>query len=308
MAGLGSRLLGVLLVAIVLTLASDAFLSVGNLLNVLRQASLIFLVASGVTLVVLTAGLDLSVGANVSLSACLAATAIKAGSLELGIAAGLACGTLIGLLNGLMVTLLRIPPFIATYGMLWVVHGISYWYMAGQTIYDFPESFRALGSGYLLGVPVPVLLMGLFLAAGGVFSRYTTYGHQVYAIGANAEAARLSGIPVRMRLNLVYTLSGAMAGLASIVYLARLNSAEADIGEPLLLPAVGAILIGGTSLFGGIGSLSGTLVGAVLLSLVLNGMNLLAIGANWQPLVNGVIVISAVWIDVVTRRRSEAKG
>ena len=308
MAGLGSRLLGVLLVATALTLASDAFFSVGNLLNVLRQASLIFLVASGVTLVVLTAGLDLSVGANVSLSACLAAAAIKAGSLELGIAAGLACGTTIGLLNGLMVTLLRIPPFIATYGMLWVVHGVSYWYMAGQTIYDFPESFRALGSGYLLGVPVPVLLMGLFLAAGGVFSRYTTYGHQVYAIGANAEAARLSGIPVRMRLNLVYTLSGAMAGLASVVYLARLNSAEADIGEPLLLPAVGAILIGGTSLFGGIGSLSGTLVGAVLLSLVLNGMNLLAIGANWQPLVNGVIVISAVWIDVVTRRRSEAKG
>jgi len=308
MAGLGSRLLGVLLVATALTLASDAFFSVGNLLNVLRQASLIFLVASGVTLVVLTAGLDLSVGANVSLSACLAAAAIKAGSLELGIAAGLACGTTIGVLNGLMVTLLRIPPFIATYGMLWVVHGISYWYMAGQTIYDFPESFRALGSGYLLGVPVPVLLMGLFLAAGGVFARYTTYGHQVYAIGANAEAARLSGIPVRMRLNLVYTLSGAMAGLASVVYLARLNSAEADIGEPLLLPAIGAILIGGTSLFGGIGSLSGTLVGAVLLSLVLNGMNLLAIGANWQPLVNGVIVISAVWIDVVTRRRSEAKG
>src|SRR3970282_1995642 len=160
------------------------FFSVGNLLNVLRQASLIFLVASGVTLVVLTAGLDLSVGANVSLSACLAAAAIKAGSLELGIAAGLACGTTIGLLNGLMVTLLRIPPFIATYGMLWVVHGVSYWYMAGPTIYDFPESCRALGSGCLVGVPVPVYLMGLFLAVGGIFTQYTTYGHQVYAIGA----------------------------------------------------------------------------------------------------------------------------
>jgi ribose transport system permease protein len=299
MAGLGSRLLGVLLVATALTLASDAFFSVGNLLNVLRQASLIFLVASGVTLVVLTAGLDLSVGANVSLSACLAAAAIKAGSLELGIAAGLACGTTIGLLNGLMVTLLRIPPFIATYGMLWVVHGISYWYMAGQTIYDF-ESFRALGS--LPRRPVPVL-MGLFLAAGGVFARYDLRPQVCHRRNAGRRGCRH---PVRIRLNLAPR--GAMAGLASIVYLARLNSAEADIGEPLLLPAVGAILIGGTSLFGGIGSLSGTLVGAVLLSLVLNGMNLLAIGANWQPLVNGVIVISAVWIDVVTRRRSEAKG
>jgi ribose transport system permease protein len=306
--GLAYRLLGVLLLCAALTLATDAFLTVSNLLNVLRQASLIFLLASGVTLVVLTAGLDLSVGANVGLSACVAAAAIKAGAVELGVAAALTCGLTIGLLNGLMVTRLRVPPFIATYGMLWVVHGITYWYMAGQTVYDFPEGFRALGSGYLLGLPVPVYLMGACLALGGVFTRHTTYGHEIYAIGANAEAARLSGIPVRARLNLVYGLSGAMAGLASIVYLARLNSAEADIGEPLMLPAIAAILVGGTSLFGGIGSLSGTLVGAILLTLVLNGMNLLAIGANWQPLVTGVIVVLAVWIDVATRRAPAAAG
>src|SRR5439155_3585137 len=126
-----------------------------------------------------------------------------------------------------------------------------------------------------LGVPVPVYLMALCLAAGGLFVRYTTFGYEVYAIGANAEAARLSGVPVRARLNLVYTISGAMAGLAAIVYLARLNSAEADIGEPLMLPAIAAVLVGGTSLFGGVGSLTGTLVGALLLALVLNGMNLL---------------------------------
>jgi len=304
LAGFMYRVAGVVLVCVGLSLATDAFLTVSNLLNVLRQASLIFLVASGVTLVVLTAGLDLSVGANVGLSACLAAAAIKSGAVELGIVTGLASGTGIGLLNGLMVTRLRVPPFIATYGMLWVVHGITYWYMDGQTIYDFPERFRALGSGYLLGVPIPVYLMTACLAAGGVFTRYTIWGHQIYAIGANPEAARLSGVPVRMRLNLVYTLSGAMAGLASIVYLARLNSAEADIGEPLMLPAIAAILIGGTSLFGGIGSLSGTLVGAILLTLVLNGMNLLTVGANWQPLVTGVIVLLAVWIDVATRRRA----
>jgi ribose transport system permease protein len=303
-AGLGYRLIGVGLVGLALTLATDAFLTVDNLLNVFRQASLIFLVASGVTLVVLTAGLDLSIGANVSLSACVAATAIKAGATGLGVFTGLACGTSIGILNGLLVTRLRIPPFIATYGMLWVVHGVTYWYMGGQTIYAFPESFRALGSGYLLGVPVPVYLMAACLLAGGLFTRYTTYGHDVYAIGANAEAARLSGIPVPRRLLLVYTLSGAMAGLASVVYLARLNSAEADIGEPLLLPAIAAILVGGTSLFGGVGSLSGTLVGALLLTLALNGMNLLTIGANWQPLVTGVILILAVGIDRATRRRS----
>ena len=301
--GLGYRLAGVLLLCAALALLSDAFLSAANLLNVLRQASLIFLLASGVTLVILAAGLDLSIGANVALSACMAATVIKAtGSISTGVVTGLACGIIVGLLNGAMVTALRMPPFIATYGMLWVLHGITYWYMAGETIYDFPPAFRALGSGYLLGIPVPVYLMVGCLVAGGVFTRYTTYGHEIYAIGANTEVARLSGIPVRRRLNLVYTLSGAMAGLASVVYLARLNSAEADIGEPLMLPAIAAVLIGGTSLFGGIGSLSGTLVGALFLTLVLNGMNLLAIGANWQPLVTGVIIVVAAWTDIVARR------
>jgi ribose transport system permease protein len=306
---LGYRLAGVLLLSAALAVLSDAFLSASNLLNVLRQASLIFLLASGVTLVILAAGLDLSIGANVALSACLAATVIKlTGSISLGIVTGLACGIVIGLLNGVLITTLRLPPFIATYGMLWVLHGITYWYMAGDTIYDFPPAFRALGSGYALGVPVPVYLMIGCLVAGGLFTRYTTYGHEIYAIGANTEVARLSGIPVRSRLNLVYMLSGAMAGLASVVYLARLNSAEADIGEPLMLPAIAAVLIGGTSLFGGVGSLSGTLVGALFLTLVLNGMNLLTVGANWQPLVTGVIVVAAAWIDIVTRRREDKKG
>jgi len=309
LAALGYRLLVVALLCVAFALLSDAFLTASNLLNVLRQASLVFLLASGLTLVILTAGLDLSVGANVGLSACLAATAIKAtGSVGIGVVAGLASGTVIGVLNGLLVTSLRIPPFIATYGMLWVLHGVTYWYMAGDTMHGFPSGFRALGSGYVLGIPVPIYFMLAFLAAGGLFTRYTTYGHEIYAIGANAEAARLSGIPVRSRLNLVYVLSGAMAGLAAIVYLARLNSAEADIGEPLTLPAIAAVLIGGTSLFGGVGSLSGTLVGAVILALVLNGMNLLAIDANWQPLVTGGVVLLAVWIDIMTRQRAGSRA
>jgi ribose transport system permease protein len=305
----GARLAGVVLLGLTLAALSDVFFTANNLLNVLRQASLTFLVGSGVTLVILAAGLDLSIGANVGLSACVAAAVMKAtGSMALGVAAGLACGTTIGIMNGLMVTLLRLPPFIATYGMLWMLHGATYWYMSGQTIYGFPQGFRAIGSGYWLGIPTPVYLMVVCLAVGSVFVRYTTYGHEIYAIGANAEAARLSGVPVRARLNLVYTLSGAMAGLAALVYLARLNSAEADIGEPLMLPAIAAVLVGGTSLFGGVGGLSGTLIGAVLLTLVLNGMNLLNIHSNWQPLVTGVIVLLAAGIDTVTRRRVEAQA
>jgi ribose transport system permease protein len=309
MSSVAYRLLGVLLLCIVLALSSTAFLTVGNLLNVLRQASLIFLIASGLTLVILSAGLDLSIGANLGLSACLVAVAIKTtGSISIGIAAGLACGMTIGILNGLLITMLRLPPFIATYGMLWMVYGINYWAMAGNTIYGFPPAFREIGSGYLLGIPIPVLLMALCLIVGSFFTRYTTWGHEIYAIGANPEVARLSGIPVRRRLILVYTLSGAMSGLAGVVYLARLNSAEAGIGEPLLLPAIAAVLIGGTSLFGGVGSLSGALIGAVILTLVLNGMNLLTISGNWQPLITGVILLLAAGIDTVARKWNEGRA
>jgi ribose transport system permease protein len=301
------RLAAVALIGAALSVTTASFLTVTNVLNVLRQASLTFLIASGLTLTILTAGLDLSVGANVGLSACLAGTVMQStGSVALGAATGLAFGAGVGVLNGLMVTMLRLPPFIATYGMLWTLNGVTYWFMGGDTIHGFPAGFRTLGSGYWLGVPVPIYLMAAFLLAGAVFTRYTTHGHEVFAIGANREAARLSGVPIRSRINLVYVLSGAMAGLAAVVYLARLNSAEADIGEPLTLPAIAAVLIGGTSLFGGVGSLLGTLIGALTLTLVVNGMNLLAIDASWQPLVTGVIVILAVWIDVVTRQRAEA--
>jgi ribose transport system permease protein len=305
---LGYRLAVVVVIGVALALLSESFLTVSNLLNVMRQASLVFLAAAGLTLVILAAGLDLSVGANIGLSACLAATAIvSTGSVAVGVLVGFACGATIGLVNGALVTLLRVPPFIATYGMLWILNGVTAWYMAGETIYGFPPRFRALGSGYLLGVPVPLYLTASTLIAGGIFTRYTTYGRELYAIGANAEAARLSGVPVRARLNLVYTLSGAMAGLAGLVYLARLNSAEADLGDPLMLPAIAAVLVGGTSLFGGVGSLSRTLVGAVTLTLVLNGLNLLAVNANWQPLVTGTIVILAAGIDAFARRRADAR-
>lgn len=301
------RLIAVAVLCLALSLVSEAFFTTNNILNVLRQTSLLFLLAAGSTLVILTGGLDLSIGANVGLSACLAAHVMQAtGSAWLGALTGLGCGGLVGIGNGLLVTVLRLPPFIATYGSLWMLHGVTYWFMGGETIHGFPPGFRALGSGYWLGIPIPVYLMFLFLAAGIVFAQFTTFGQEIYGIGANPVAARLSGIPIRRRLLLVYVLSGAMAGLASLIFLARLNSAEGDIGETLTLPAIAAVLIGGTSLFGGVGTVGGTLIGALILTLVLNGMNLLTINANWQPLVTGVIVILAVYLDMLTRRRAQA--
>lgn len=309
MTALAWRLAGTALIAVALATSTDAFLTVDNLLNVSRQSALLFLVASGLTLVVVAGGLDLSIGATVGLSACLVAAALKAtGSVAAGVLAGTLTGLAIGAVNGALVSGLKLKPIIATYGMMWILNGATYWYMQGQTVYGFPERFRAIGSGHWLGVPVPVYLMALALAIGWVFARLTVWGHQVYALGANPSAARLSGVPVAARTFLVYALSGAMGGAAGVVYLARLNSAEAGIGDPLLLPAIAAVLVGGTSLFGGSGGLGGTLIGATMLTLVLNGMNLLVISSNWQPLVTGGIVLLAAALDTVSRRRTGDTG
>ena len=296
---------GVLLaMAFVLGLWLPSFATVGNLLNIARQASLMFLLASGLTLVILCGGLDLAVGANVALSACLCAIVMKtSGSVALGCATAAGSGIAVGLCNGTLVTLMRIPPFIATYGTLWILHGLTYWIMNGETIHGFPPAFRALGSGYGGGLPIPVYLTGVALLAGTWLMQYTTWGQEVYATGANADAAALSGVPVRRRRLAVYVASGAMGGLAALVFLARLNSAEGDMGESLTLQAIAAVLIGGTSLFGGTGTLLGTLVGALILTVVLNGMNQLGISANWQPLITGVIVILSVLSDALGRRR-----
>ena len=297
------RLIALALIVITLSLTSEAFLTSNNVLNVLRQTALLFLLASGLTIVILTAGLDLSVGANIGLSACLAATIIKStGSISLALLVGLGSGFLIGLINGGLIAFLRIPPFIATYGMLWILHGVTYWFMGGETIHGFPAEFRAIGSGYLWGIPIPVFLMLAFLLVGMIFLQRTRWGQDIYSVGANREAARLSGIPVNSRLVLAYVMSGLMAGLASLIFLARLNSAEGDIGEAMTLPAIAAVLIGGTSLFGGVGTITGTLIGALILTLVLNGMNLLSINASWQPLVTGVIVIAAVYFDNLSNK------
>jgi len=293
------RVAAVLVIGLALSVLSGAFLSVVNLVNVLRQAALLFFMSSGLTLVVITAGLDLSVGATIGLAACLAGTVIKStGDPWLGVAAALSVGAAVGLLNGMMVSLLRIPSFIATYGMLWVLQGLTYTFMAGSTVYGFPRGFRQLGNGYLIGIPIPVLLMAALLLVGTLFAQRSVWGQQITMIGANPMAARLSGVPVKRRLILVYTLSGLTAGFAALVFLARLDSAEADIGGALTLPAIAAVLIGGTSLFGGVGTLTGTFVGALLLTLVLNGMNLLHVEGNWQPLVTGLIIIAAVWLDL----------
>lgn len=292
-----SRLAMIIVLLVALSLVSPSFLSLQNLSNIVRQASLLFLLASGLTVVILTAGIDLSIGSVLALSGSVAANFIQQGLIWSGSLIGLAIGAGCGLLNGLMVALVGLPPFIATYGMLWVAEGFAQVFMKGEIISGFPTGFRFLGAGHVAGVPVPILVMIVVLVVCIFALRRTNFGRHVYIIGANREAARLSGINILGNLLLVYSLSGLFSAFAGLVYVSRINAVESTIGEPLLLPAIAAVCIGGTSLFGGEGGIGGTMVGALIMTLVTNGMNLLNVSPYWQSFVMGAIVVLAVALD-----------
>lgn len=298
-----SRLLAIIVLVVALAILSPQFLSWGNFLNVVRQASLQFLLAAGLTIVVLTGGIDLAIGAILGLAACLSASLMSQGHLAWGIVAALAVGLAAGGTNGLLVTFGRIPPFIATYGMLWIAHGLGYVFMKGEVIYGLPQAFRYIGAGFLWGIPVPVIIALALLVVLHVTLHGTVLGRAIYAIGGNPSAARLSGMPVRARLIFVYAMSGLLSGFAALVVVARINAADSSLGEDLLLPAIATVCLGGTSLFGGVGGIAGTAIGAVILALVVNGMNLLGVQTFWQAGVMGAIILLSVFADQVSGSR-----
>jgi ribose transport system permease protein len=298
-----SRLIALALLVATLSTLSEYFLTWSNLINVLRQASLQFLMSAGMTIVVLTAGIDLSIGAVLGLSACISASLISNGHVGLGIASALMAGTACGIINGVIVTIARIPPFIATYGMLWIAFGLGYVFMKGEVIYGLPEGFRFIGAGFVGFLPVPVIVAAVLLVVLHFVLHKTVLGRSIYAIGGNPDAARLSGMPVTRRLITVYALSGFLAGFASLVVIARVNAADSGLGEDLLLPAIAAVCLGGTSLFGGVGGIMGTAVGSLILALIVNGMNLLGIQTFWQSGVMGAIILISVLVDQFGGRR-----
>ena len=288
---------------LLLAVASPHFLTTDNMVIVLRQAALQFLLSAGLTLVVLTGGIDLSVGAVLGLAACVGAGFIANGYVVAGIVAALAAGLACGLVNGALVAYVGIPAFIATYGMLWVAHGLGYVFMKGEVIHGFPAAFRTLGAGFVGAIPVPVLIGAGLLIALHVVLHLTRFGRALYAIGGNPLAARLAGIPTRRYLMAVYALSGALAAFAGLVVIARVNAADSGTGEELLLAAIAAVCLGGTSLFGGVGGIVGTAIGSLILALVVNGMNMLGVATLWQAFAMGGIVILAVLADVSFKRR-----
>jgi len=300
-------LLGLLLLAAALGILSDRFLTFDNLLNVFRQSAVNALLSLGQLLVIVTAGIDLSVGSLLGLCCVLVALLLKTGvPVVLAVLAGLAIGAALGAVNGVLLTKLHLPhPFIPTLGMMNVARGLALVISGGFPISELPVGFRFWGAGAWLGIPAPVMVVVGFCVLFHVFLTRTTAGRDVYAIGGNPQAARLSGVPLDARLILVYALSGLMAGAGAIVLAGRMNSGFPLAGVGSELDSIAAVIIGGASFFGGVGGVGGTLVGALIMGVLRNGLNLMDVSAYWQTVVIGVVIVAAVWVDVVRKRAAE---
>ncbi|CAJ1369420.1 MAG: ABC transporter permease [Roseibium album] len=315
-----SALLTLVALAIAFSFGNDAFLTVNNGLTVLLQTSVIGLLGIGMTLVIITGGIDLSVGSVLALSGVVTGLAVKAGvptapAMALGIVAGAACG----LVNGFVVTKMRITPFVATLGMMLIARGVALQLTGAAPISRLGEAFGILGNGSLFrivektggifpkvvfpGIPYPAILLAAVAIAAAYLLNRRQIGRHIYATGSNEEAARLSGVLVDRTKIFAYTLSGALAGLAGNVLMSRLVTVQPNEGVMYELDAIAAAVIGGASLMGGVGNISGTMIGAFIIGVLRNGLNMAGVSAFIQQIVIGVIVIVAVYIDQIRNRR-----
>jgi ribose transport system permease protein len=277
----------------VLAIATDSFLTVGNLTNVLRQNAFTAILAAGMSFVILSAGIDLSVGSVVGLAGVMCAEWMVRGSpLATAVAVGLSVGVAVGAINGLVITRLRVPPFIVTLAMMLVVRGAAFKYTDARTISGLPASFSVLSSS----TTTALIMLAVYGAAWAVLMR-TAFGRHVYAIGGNVDAAHLSGIRVERTQLVVYVLSGFGAGLAGILVASRLNAGYPRAGEFYELDAIAAVVVGGTSLFGGRGSIWGTLAGAFFIGILNNGLNLYRVSTYDQLIVKGAVLLAAASLD-----------
>lgn len=303
-------LLALVLMCSALSLLSEHFLTVDNLLNVFRQSAVNALLALGQLTVIITAGIDLSVGSLLGLCCVLAAMALKAGvPPAAAILVALGAGAALGALNGVLFTKLRLPhPFIPTLGMMNVARGLALVLTGGFPISELHPSFRFWGAGTLAGIPMPVVVVLACCLLFHLFLTRTTPGRDLYAIGGNRQAALLCGVPVDRRLILAYALSGLMAGAGAVILAGRMNSGFPLAGVGAELDSIAAVIIGGASFFGGVGTVLGTLVGALIMGVLRNGLNLLNVSAYWQTVVIGAVIVAAVWVDVVRQRAAQRSG
>jgi ribose transport system permease protein len=297
--------IAVVLLSIVLALTTSSFMRPANLLTVLLQTSVIAILACGQTFAILTAGIDLSVGSVAALAATvMGVLVLNDFPVEAALLIGLAVGLGVGALQGFAVARIGIPAFIVTLGGLSIWRGIALNLTGGINQTGLPDLIRFLGGGTVVGIPTPIIVAGITFAVAGFVLRYTKFGLYVYATGGNEEGSRLSGIPTVRTKIAVYAICGFTAGLGGIVLAGRLDSAGGSFAQGYELDSIAAVVIGGTSLFGGQGTVIGTLLGAILMGIIRNGLNLLQVTQFTQMIVIGVVIVGAVAIDVIRRRPS----
>lgn len=301
-----SRVGILLILSLGITLMNPDFLKITNISNVIRTASPQIIIAFGMTFVMLTGGIDLSLGSAVTLTSVVAGFFLTQTDLPwvLAVVASLFVGALSGLTIGLLISGVKLPPAVASYGMLWVNRGLAFAIMGAKPFFDFHEDFRYLGRGSLLGVPIPIWIVVFITIALMLLLKFTTIGRRFYALGANSFAAKASGLQVKKIIIQAYVFSGVLAAIGGLILTARLNAVDQDIGAPFLMPAIASPVMGGTSMTGGQGGVGGTVIGALIMIVVTNGMNLLGISSLWHQFVTGVVVILAVSFDILMRKRS----
>ncbi|OPX13340.1 ribose ABC transporter permease [Mycobacterium sp. AT1] len=293
-----------ILACVVMFILTPNFLTTSNLTNIVTQSSIVGIAAVGATFIIITGGIDLSVGSNVALSGMVAATLVSSGlNGFIGVLVAIVVATAVGAFNGASVTALRLAPFIVTLAVLGMGRGLTLQISGGQSVYGLPTSFTWLGGGTVAGIPVPVIMTVVVFAVGYFVLSRTTFGHQVYAVGGNREAARLAGIRDRRVLFTVYAIAGLCAGIAAITLVGRLGSATPTAATGLELQVIAAVVIGGTSLFGGKGSLAGTFVGVLLIGVINNGLTLLDVSPFWVQFMQGLLIFLAVLLDSYNSRR-----
>jgi len=309
--GLHFRELGIFISLVVICtitgIINPIFFSFDNVIDLLRSTSFTLIVAVGMTFVLLSAGLDLSVGSIIGLSGIVTGWALVAQWPVIpAIALGLAAGTLVGLLNGTIIIKFGIPPLIVTLGTMYIARGFVYVISQGRPFYPFPDSFKVLGQGVFLRIPISVYLALALSILGHWVLRNTVFGRSVFALGGNEEASRTAGIPTnRVKLG-IYAVSAFTASITGLLMASRLSSSQAGAGTGWEMTVIASVIIGGTSLFGGSGSILGTAIGAAIMTVLTNAMVLMRVSVFWQKIVVGVIIIVAVGID--THRRSRLSG
>lgn len=295
-------LFGLVLIVVVFAYLSPVFLTAPNLINILQQSSINAAIALGMTLVIISGGIDLSVGPTAALSAVIGASLMVAGvPIPLAIMASLGVGVMCGLFNGVLVAYAGLQPFIVTLGGLSLYRALSLIYTGGNPIFGIPPEFRALTNGTLMGVPNPVIIVGVIAVILWFVLNKTPLGEYILAVGGNEEAARIAGVPVARTKVATFVISGSLASIAALILVGRLGAAEPTIGNLWELDAIAAAAIGGASLMGGKGSIVGTIIGAIILGALRNGLTLMNVQAFYQLLATGIIIIVAMLIDRATR-------